>query len=163
MCTVSILRNNDGFVLTANRDELRLRDECGLKQHTDGMTASVYPVDAQAKGTWVGVNNYGLAEFNCLNDIRLWLTQSFQPALYSAFVLLVMDGHEVYRYRWDGEKLSEELIEFSQYFLESSSSVDLHETLAYRQSLFHDWHRNGGDMESILAFHLRCDEDNTSR
>jgi len=188
MCTVSILRNGSGFVLTANRDELRVRDECGLKQRADGVTTSIYPVDAQAKGTWVGVNDYGLAasllnmyeadyqgslsrgliiprllEFNCLNDIRLWLTQSFEPTLYSAFVLLVMDSDNVYRYRWDGVKLTEELIEFSQCFLESSSSVDLHETLAYRQRLFHDWHQNGGDMKSIFIFHLRCDKNNTSQ
>ena len=188
MCTVSILRDNGGLVVTSNRDELRTRDEAGIRQDLSEMTQRIYPIDAQAKGTWLGVNNYGivasllnmyeadyqgslsrgliiprLLEFGCLADVREWLAQSFEPSLHSAFVLLLMNKDELYRYRWDGLSFNAELIEFSHSFLESSSSVDLEATVMYRQRLFANWRTRDGSAEDILAFHCQRDEANASK
>ncbi len=188
MCTISILRDNNGLTVTSNRDEVRTRNEAGMRQELAEATLRIYPLDAQAKGTWVGTNNYGivasllnmyevdyqgslsrgliiprLLEFRCLADVRKWLTQAFEPILYSAFVLLVMNKDELYRYRWDGLNFNEELIEFSRFFLESSSSVDLATTVEYRQRLFKDWQKNGHAEEDILAFHCQRDEANASQ
>jgi len=187
MCTVSILRHKSGMTVTSNRDELRTRNEAGVKQELAGSTQRIYPVDAQAQGTWVGVNDYGIAasllnmyeseyqgslsrgliiprllEFQSLDDARDWLTQSLQPYLYSAFVLLVMDRNDLYRYRWDGNSLTEELIEFSHYFLETSSSVDLVETVAHRQRIFKEWHDAEGHCEAVLTFHCKRDETSST-
>jgi len=134
MCTISILRNLEGSILlTANRDELRTRGELGLQQDKRNTVQRIFPVDAQANGTWLGVNNYGvvaailnfyevlyqgtqtrgliipsLLEFECLTDARSWVTESLKLNEYSAFTLLLMDREEVYRYRWDGVALQEQ-------------------------------------------------------
>ena len=206
MCTISILRNLEGSILlTANRDELRTRGELGLKQDKRSNVQRIFPVDAQANGTWLGVNNYGvvaailnfyevpyqgtlsrgliipsLLEFECLSDARSWINESLKLADYSAFTLLLMDREEVYRYRWDGVTLQEQVLDFTKQhfhgahksnstknnfssgFLESSSSVDLHNTLSHRHKLFQLWQEQGGDEKSILGFHLARDENNSS-
>jgi len=206
MCTISILRNLEGSILlTANRDELRTRDELGLKQDQRNTVQRIFPVDAQANGTWLGVNNYGvvaailnfyevpyqgalsrgliipsLLEFECLHDARGWLNESLELSEYSSFTLLLMNREEVYRYRWDGVTLQEQVLDFTkQYFhsshksgsaksnfssgfLESSSSVDLHNTLSHRHRLFQKWQEQGGNEKSILGFHLARDENNSS-
>ena len=62
MCTVTIVPLQDGFRLGCNRDERRDRAEArppavhGLQHRT-----AVFPVDPQGLGTWVGVNDAGLA------------------------------------------------------------------------------------------------------
>ena len=62
MCTVSWLRTRHGFELWCNRDEARTRAlaEAPRFHEVDGMRA-LFPVDAEAGGTWVGVNERGLA------------------------------------------------------------------------------------------------------
>ncbi|MBL4851378.1 MAG: NRDE family protein [Gammaproteobacteria bacterium] len=197
---MSILRDNNGLIVTSNRDELRTRNEAGLRQKSTvgraETTQCIYPVDAQAQGTWVGANDYGivasllnmyeadyqadpaltksrgliiprLLEFRRLRDVRKWLTQSLEPRLYNAFVLLVMDKNDLYRYRWDGLSLNEECVQFSHYFLESSSSVDLAATVMYRQNQFKDWqitdNCSHNRAQSILRFHCKHDEDNASK
>lgn len=206
MCTISVLRNQEGSILlTANRDELRVRGELGLMQNKQDDVKRIYPVDAQANGTWLGVNNYGVAasilnfyevkyqgtlsrgliiphllEFKHLADARRWLTQTFEPDLYSSFVLLLMSRENIYRYRWDGKSLQEETLNFTENyfhkssnsvpskhnfssgFLEVSSSVDLQNTLAHRHQLFQQWQEQGGDEKSILNFHLTRDGNNSS-
>lgn len=188
MCTASVFRSSNSLLLTANRDELRTRNEAGIKQLNINETHLVYPVDAAANGTWVGGNNHGVAacllnmyqsnyqgvlsrgliipkllEKENLADVRGWLTSIFRAELYSAFVLLVMDIDELYRYKWDGEELIEEIIEFDQWFLESSSSVSLLPTLEHRQQLFSDWQRENGKANDVMAFHLSRDVNNASQ
>ncbi|MBN4069061.1 NRDE family protein, partial [Beggiatoa alba] len=200
MCTVSILRDNNGLIVTSNRDELRTRNEAGLRQKSTvgraETTQCIYPVDAQAQGTWVGANDYGivasllnmyeadyqadpaltksrgliiprLLEFRRLRDVREWLTQSLEPRFYNAFVLLVMDKNDLYRYRWDGLSLNEECVQFLHCFLESSSSVDLTATIMYRKNLFKDWQITDNHAhdraQSILRFHCKRNENNASK
>ena len=62
MCTVTIVPNNEGFRLVCNRDERRGRAAAlppavhGLQHRT-----AIFPVDPVGRGTWVGVNDAGLA------------------------------------------------------------------------------------------------------
>ena len=62
MCTVTIVPAGDGFRLGCNRDERRDRAAAsppalhGLPHRT-----AIFPVDPVGRGTWVGVNNAGLA------------------------------------------------------------------------------------------------------
>jgi uncharacterized protein with NRDE domain len=62
MCTVSWLRQTDGYELFFNRDELRTRrpaqppaprEQAGVRY--------LAPTDGDKGGTWLGVNEYGLA------------------------------------------------------------------------------------------------------
>lgn len=56
MCTVSTSATASSLVVTMNRDERRRRLEGPLVRTED----SCYPTDAQAGGTWCGVNRFGL-------------------------------------------------------------------------------------------------------
>lgn len=63
MCTVSVVPFGGGFRLVCNRDERYLRPEA-LPPTTRRLGPSVvatFPVDPQSDGTWVGVNDAGLA------------------------------------------------------------------------------------------------------
>ena len=62
MCTVSAVPTADGFRLACNRDERRTRPTaCGPRLHRTGTHQALWPVDPQSGGTWIGVNDAGLA------------------------------------------------------------------------------------------------------
>jgi len=58
MCTVSFLplENND-FILTSNRDETPLRKTIAPDFYTENNAALLYPKDAFAGGTWIGISS----------------------------------------------------------------------------------------------------------
>jgi hypothetical protein len=62
MCTVSIVPIGDGFRLMCNRDERITRPvaEPPSRVAVAGVDA-IFPVDPQSGGTWIGVNEAGLA------------------------------------------------------------------------------------------------------
>lgn len=70
VCTVSWLRRGDGFELLANRDERRTRLPAAppVRFEADGVRW-LAPVDGDAGGTWVSVNERGVA-LCLLNDYR---------------------------------------------------------------------------------------------
>lgn len=62
MCTVSVVPLDDGFRIACNRDERRTRATAVPPQrHRVPGGASVWPVDPESGGTWIGVNDAGLA------------------------------------------------------------------------------------------------------
>jgi len=62
MCTVTWLHDAQGFHLLHNRDELHTRRPAhGPRIHERDGVRFIAPVDANAGGTWIGVNEYGLA------------------------------------------------------------------------------------------------------
>jgi hypothetical protein len=62
MCTVSWLHRGDGFELYCNRDEKRSRAPgAGPEIGERGGVRFIAPVDPQAGGAWIGVNERGLA------------------------------------------------------------------------------------------------------
>jgi uncharacterized protein with NRDE domain len=62
MCTVTIVPYDDGFRLVCNRDERRDRPAAAPPTvHRLQYSAAIYPVDPIGGGTWVGVNDAGLA------------------------------------------------------------------------------------------------------
>jgi hypothetical protein len=62
MCTVTIVPDDDGFRLVCNRDERRDRAAAAPPddRRQEHRTA-VFPVDPVSGGTWVGINDAGLA------------------------------------------------------------------------------------------------------
>lgn len=63
MCTVTIVpRDDGGFRLVCNRDERRTRPEAlGPRLHRLNRHMAVFPTDPFGGGTWIGVNDAGLA------------------------------------------------------------------------------------------------------
>ena len=62
MCTVSIVPHDEGFRLLCNRDEALSRPlAIPPKWHAVRSGTAVYPIDPQGGGTWIGVNNNGVA------------------------------------------------------------------------------------------------------
>src|SRR5262245_39775815 len=62
MCTVSIVANGNGFRLVSNRDERRDR-AIALEPRIErlGSRAAIMPIDPVGGGSWIGVNDAGLA------------------------------------------------------------------------------------------------------
>jgi hypothetical protein len=62
MCTVTIVPCDDGFRVRFNRDERRDRPAAAppIVQTIEGRRA-IFPVDPRSQGTWIGVNDVGLA------------------------------------------------------------------------------------------------------
>jgi uncharacterized protein with NRDE domain len=62
MCTVTIVPYHDGFRLVCNRDEQRDRRAATPPAvHRLQHGTAIYPVDPVGGGTWIGVNDAGLA------------------------------------------------------------------------------------------------------
>ncbi|MCX7017196.1 MAG: NRDE family protein [Candidatus Sumerlaeota bacterium] len=61
MCTATLHRSEDSLLLTMNRDELHSRAPEIPPAIRAGDPAWMAPTDSQAGGTWIGVNDRGLA------------------------------------------------------------------------------------------------------
>lgn len=62
MCTVSWLRSADGYVLFSNRDERRTRKAAlGPRVASARGVSFIGPVDGDAGGYWIAVNQFGLS------------------------------------------------------------------------------------------------------
>jgi hypothetical protein len=62
MCTVTIVPDEDGFRLACNRDERRDRPVAAPPTtHRLRHSIAIFPLDPVGGGTWVGVNDSGLA------------------------------------------------------------------------------------------------------
>jgi hypothetical protein len=62
MCSVTWLREADGYQLFFNRDEKKTRRPAVPPARFDtGGVRHIHPVDGTAGGTWIGVNEFGLA------------------------------------------------------------------------------------------------------
>lgn len=61
MCTMTFLGSDGSVRLGCNRDELRTRPKAmPPRRHSFGERNALFPVDAQAGGTWIAVNDAGL-------------------------------------------------------------------------------------------------------
>ena len=167
-----------GFVLTMNRDELRTRDEGKPYTGIREQTAAVYPVDALAGGTWIGLNDQGvcMALLNryqspsiadarsrgkiitetihkggmqaCLNYLKTLPLVQFNP-----FDLLIVNLEQVWHLSWDRQRPVWRQLRVNQPIMLTSSSERLPEVSAYRQHLFSDWLKQEEDLDQIEAFH----------
>lgn len=138
MCTLSYLPNSDGYFLVNNRDENPQRARAiEPKIITENNINVLAPIDAEANGTWIGINHFG--NFVCL------MNGAFQPHkrmdtyaksrgiiakdfLFSKdtnlcfeeynleeiepFTIIQIDNQKMMEYRWDGlEKYSKKIDE----------------------------------------------------
>jgi transport and Golgi organization protein 2 len=151
MCTVTIVPCDGGFRVACNRDERRDRPPAlPPASHACGKRLAVFPVDPVGGGTWIGVNDAGLAA-TLLNrtrfgDARPIAAQSrglivprvmaakcwgeamlaagcLDPTLYSPFRLVVVQGSLVGEVVSDGRRLSSTAAPLSGPMLFTSSSL----------------------------------------
>lgn len=133
MCTVSWWRNGSDYGLLFNRDESRKRlDAIAPRVHNEGSCWYLCPIDADAGGTWVFVNQFGLIgcllnnypsqriavpkavsrglllkSLGCQQDIDSVQTAVTEMRLmsYQAFFLLIMHARSMNLFAWDGSRL----------------------------------------------------------
>ena len=175
MCTLTLIPQKEGYLLTMNRDERRTRHEAGLFDAGD----ICYPVDGEAKGTWVGVNQQGVA-MGLLNRYQepsrdgavsrghiipealqegayehvVAFMKQLQADKHNPFDAVVVSDQGIHHFSWSGREFS-----FTEYegvcpFMLSSSSVNLEDTLKYRQESFAQWTEHMGAESPIESFHL---------
>jgi len=63
MCTVTYIPSTEenGFVLTSNRDEKEFRPTSPPEIYAYGNCKLVYPRDEQAGGSWIAINEKGIS------------------------------------------------------------------------------------------------------
>ena len=134
MCTVTLVPYDGGFRLACNRDERRDRQAAlPPTSYACGKQTAIFPVDPAGGGTWIGVNDAGLAA-TLLNrtrfgDARPIAAQSrgllvprvmaaqcwgeamlsagrIDPTLYHPFRLVVVRGSLVGEIVSDGRRVS---------------------------------------------------------
>ncbi len=184
MCTLTAFHTVDGLLITMNRDESRLRFEAGLKRtfdsieptqtKTDNQTLTkqavelAYPVDGQAFGTWIGLNNHGVVMclLNRYQDAHVpnALTrgsiiptalkhgqanvifehlEQLDTLSFNPFDLLVFSVKESRLFSWDGTHYNFEALHLETGRMFSSSSIDAETILPHRHKLFDAWlHQN---------------------
>jgi hypothetical protein len=140
MCTVTIvpLRLDTGaigFRLASNRDELRTRPPARAPEiRAIGPRLAAMPIDPQGGGTWIGVNDAGVAmtllnagdgeqEFSgesarsrglvipsllaCASSLAARRSlQGLDTGAYRSFRLVVTDGTDTFEARWNRETLT---------------------------------------------------------
>jgi hypothetical protein len=153
MCTVTIVPYSDGFRLVSNRDERSDRPAATppTVHQLPGMTA-IYPVDPVGGGTWIGVNDAGLAAallnrtvhsaaardctpprsrgliiphlLNCRSLIdALEAAESVDPAQFDLFRLALVQRMAAVVVTSDGVTLSVETMGLSRPLMLTSSSL----------------------------------------
>jgi hypothetical protein len=153
MCTVTVVPLDDGFRLRCNRDERRDRPTATSPVlQTLGRRLAVFPVDPTSQGTWVGVNDVGLAiallnrSGDCARsldpeprvsrgriipallacaslDEALERCATLDPGSFGRFRLLMIESTTVAIVTSDTRVLSRERVSLSQPVMQTSSSL----------------------------------------
>ncbi|MGB4248333.1 MAG: NRDE family protein [Pseudohongiellaceae bacterium] len=167
MCTLTIIPDQHGLIVTMNRDEQRSRGEIGtlLTGRSDITGVSYcYPLDALHGGTWFGCNSAGIV-LALLNRYQEESAQPVEsrgmiiPALISCgsipemlrtlrdreeqrcnpHDLILMDTKSMVRCTWDGRHYQISERDTKSGVMVSSSSMLPEHTIEYREALFRKW------------------------
>ena len=179
MCTLTWQFNESktGYYLVFNRDELKTRQKAlppQLQQSDEGVSY-IAPTDADAGGTWIAVNQFGLTV--CLLNYyqakepqdkdnlisrgkvvqRLGVCRTIDEASamlaamdlsrYRGFQLVFLHEH-VACYRWDTENL--QAVTPTMPMTSSSEAAD--EVCAFRKMLFEQYHCEDS-LQNLLDYH----------
>jgi len=189
MCTVSFIPKGKGtFILTSNRDEAPNRETDYPAIYNINDTKMVFPKDAAAGGTWVGVSekqrlicllNGGFVSHkrksayrmsrgvvvkdllscnNIIETVKNYKLDDIEP--FTIVIVDWKDGLKLYELVWDEHKkhLSELPIKAR---LWSSSTLYSPKMKAERQQWFGNYvFKNDYSAESILNFHQTAGKEN---
>lgn len=178
MCTLTWLFNKEteGYALFFNRDELRTRKRAlppSLQQTNNGVNF-LAPIDTDAGGTWLAVNQYGLTIcllnnymaadpdgrlFKSRGEIVLALIDShsikaveekllaMDLSCYRGFQVVIFQ-HEVKEFSWDNKRLSQLVPQIPV----TSSSYNSEAVCRHRQQYFHSLDEPN-NLDSLSEFH----------
>lgn len=183
MCTFTIVTNEQNrIILTSSRDEQDTRKASFLPNvHDFEGQKLLYAKDADAGGTWLGVN--AQARVVCLLNGAFVLHERTPPYKHSrGFVVLealVSESFEQYisadfmgiepftlvsldlkphrllqEFRWDGQNKHHKILDLSQPQMWSSATLYTPEVAGKRRQWFDDWcSTHALSAEQMLAFH----------
>ena len=169
MCTVTYFPLQDnGFILTSNRDESVLRKTAlPPTKYTINETTIFFPKDQEANGTWIATspNNYTLCLLNgafethvhqppykksrglVLLDLFLYKNVNEYVAQYDFSniepftIVIVCDfkEFELMELRWDGNQTHFKKLPSNRPIIWSSVTLYKKETIMQREEWFNDW------------------------
>ncbi len=180
MCTLSYLPLSNGYFLVNNRDESPFRGIAKEPQIIDINAIKILaPIDAEALGTWIGVNENG--KMACL------MNGAFEPHIKRSgykksrgkitlefldieddieyfdmihleeiepFSLIIIDDMNVKVLRWDGTKKYKEILSKDNPYNWSSATLYDSETMSVRRSFFDEHvYSFSKQKELLVAWH----------
>lgn len=179
MCTVTVLRRPDQVVLTMNRDELRERGaeiEPAIDRRTPHSPLRIAPMDGERKGTWVGVNEHGVAacllnryrpddlevigrpetpsrgwiveELLSLSEDRVddWLRDELDPTQFPSFTLIAVTAKSGAVLTWERGGTLERRWLSEGWSMETSAFWQADQVQAWRRDAFARWCEGGHRM-----------------
>jgi len=184
MCFVTYLPQQEGFVLTSNRDEHAGRPKAlPPKKYTIGCQSVFYPKDGLAGGTWIAasarftlcllngafVNHVPqppyrrsrglvLLDFFEINDVIRFVS-AYNFAGIEPFTLVIVAQEakiELHQLRWDTHQLHHHVLEAQAAFAWSSATLYDANTVQERATWFAKWHQTPGQRSAgeVIDFHL---------
>ena len=122
MCTVSWLRQSDGYLLLCNRDERHTRRPAmGPRLAVRNGVSLLAPVDGDHGGSWIGINQFGLA-LCLLNRYGDEITEQDRP--FTSRGLLLPELLDCARSQQVSERVSRRDLAFFQPFTMVALAVD---------------------------------------
>lgn len=186
MCTVTYVPNNNGIIISSNRDEKINRPIAVFPSELKGSNSSLFfPKDSLANGTWFIVNNNANAGvllngsekphqysppykhsrglvlidiFKDENPLRA-LTQYDLQGIEN-FTIILFINTNLFQARWNGKKLNIQLKDSSKPHIWSSATLYNKQMIAEREVWFTEWLQNNNS-ENILEFHLNEKKENS--
>lgn len=187
MCTVTYIPQNDGFILTSNRDEKTYRSTIPPKIYTEKATRLLYPKDKKAGGTWIVATENGTC-IVLLNGafenhqkkqsyrksrgaILLEVIEAENPIDYfnetnlldiEPFTLIIVQNNQLTEAKWD--ECNKHIIEHStlETHIWSSATLYNQEQRSLRQLWFEEFIRKNNTLneEKIHNFHAHTQPEN---
>lgn len=177
MCTVSLIGNEQGFIITSNRDEKQVRTALKPEVYRKNSGSLIFPADPQSGGTWIAMREDGYAA--CLlngafekhlaggkyqksrGTVLLEMLEDHNPrhaaSTYNLraiepFTLLLVGMDNKLLLRWDGERKHFFDVD-GPIILSSATLYDAEQRLA-REKAFQHFLKNGtNDADDMLSFH----------
>lgn len=187
MCTVTFVSKENGdFILTSNRDEIPQRKTIPPKVVFESNTNLLYPKDAVAGGTWIGVSDkkravnllnggfepherkasYRLSRGVVVKDLLVandvvdaienYDFQGVEP--FTIILVEWRDSLKLYTLVWDEKQKHFESLS-PGFYLWNSSPLYSSSMKALREKWFNDFLKlNSADAKSLLQFHQTAGE-----
>ena len=191
MCTVTFIPLSNKVLLTSNRDEKGIRKRAihpAVEQFPKARL--LFPKDAQAGGTWIGVADSGAvvvllnggfikhepaAEYRKSRGLIFLDILSESPALSSfnkinligiePFTLVIWEGTKLHECRWSGEEKYIREMDASQPHIWSSVTLYSSDIIHKREQWFNNWLQQHPkpSVEDIRKFHLFGGDGDTEK
>ncbi len=181
MCTVTYIPQKNGFFLTSNRDEKKLRLPAVKPQWYPFASGRIlFPKDGNAGGTWIALHENGNTMvllngalqkhmyappyrksrgliFLDMFDHPQPVTAFGEMNLYKIepFTLVIRQQQQLFNLRWDGTDKFTEVLDHRQAYIWSSSTLYTDDVISKRKQWFLSFLENNPqpDAKHILNFH----------